>query len=105
MNRRDLEAMTKKELSLLARDANVAGRSTMTKAQIVDALAQVDSEPDENVTAEVVDDGLGISIPGISHEDRAEAKARREALAARLAAFVEASDPKRFLPLGVRRIM
>ena len=97
MNRRDLEALTKKDLSLLAREADVAGRSTMTKAELVEALADLeDSDPTDidtatpdSVDAEVVSEGLGISIPGISHEDRAEAKARREALAARLAGFVD----------------
>jgi 1-acyl-sn-glycerol-3-phosphate acyltransferase len=94
VSRHELEALTKKELSLLARDAEIAGRSTMTKAQLVEALAEpdttdIDAVPPDSVEAEVVSEGLGISIPGISHEDRAEAKARREALAARLAGFVD----------------
>jgi len=88
VRRHELEALTKKDLSVLARDAELAGRSSMTKAQLIEALA--DSDPTTNTTEpEVVTDTLGISIPGISHEDRAEARARREALAARLSAFVD----------------
>ena len=46
MKRRDLEDLTKKDLSLLAREADVAGRSTMTKDQLVEALA--DRDPKDN---------------------------------------------------------
>jgi hypothetical protein len=68
VNRQELEGLTKKDLSVLARDAEITGRSTMTKAQLVDALITSESEPAEAVEAEVVSDGLGIAIPGISHE-------------------------------------
>lgn len=89
MNRPGLEALTKKKLSLLARQVDLAGRSTMTKAQLIDALVDGDAEPKDKVEAEVVSEGPGISIPGISHEHRAEARARRDALTERLAAFVD----------------
>ncbi|MCL1594180.1 MAG: 1-acyl-sn-glycerol-3-phosphate acyltransferase [Actinomycetia bacterium] len=88
MKRSDLQAMTKKELLDIARSENLRGRSTMTKIQLVDALST-------NVDPEVVGDAAGedltgsINLPGISPEDRAEARARRTALNDRLARLVD----------------
>ena len=92
----DLEALTKQELLELARAANVRGRSSMTKAELVDALESIDAAPegpDEPEAGDHVDDdGLPpFVIPGISSEDRAEARARRAALSDRLATYVDPS--------------
>ncbi len=93
MKRIDLEALTKAELMILARDADVRGRSTMTKSELIDALAEdAAGETDSTTTISAIIDGIPpIALPGISPEDRAQAKARREALASRLAAFVDPS--------------
>ncbi len=77
-----LASMTKKELLEIARDRNLRGRSTMSKADLVEALAEREEPSDV--------EGLGgFTIPGIAPEDRAEARARRDALNARLSEFVD----------------
>lgn len=93
MKRIDLEALTKAELMMLARSAEIRGRSTMTKAELVDALVDDAAEESRATTAgSTVIDGIPpIVLPGISPQDRAQAKARREALADRLAARVDTS--------------
>ncbi|NHZ71116.1 MAG: hypothetical protein GWP18_05690 [Proteobacteria bacterium] len=91
MKRSDLQSMTKRELLDLARSENLRGRSSMTKAQLVDALCN-------NVEPEVVDDASdedligSINLPGISPEDRAEARARRSALNDRLRRLVDQEE-------------
>lgn len=83
----ELGSMTKKELVKIARERELRGRSTMSKAELVAALA--DSEDPSVLEAESVS-GLGdIAIPGIAPEDRTEAKARREALYLRLSEFID----------------
>jgi 1-acyl-sn-glycerol-3-phosphate acyltransferase len=93
MTRAELEALTKTALLDMARDASVVGRSAMSKADLVDALFDVlEHESPEHEDVSIVD-GIGpIQLPGISPEDRAEAKARRDALYARLAGFVDQSQ-------------
>lgn len=59
----------------------------MNKAELVRALAATST--DSGTTAEQAGDGTGIILPGISPEDRAHARRRREALHDRLAAFVD----------------
>ena len=49
MNKRELEALTKRDLSTLAREAEIVGRSSMTKAQLVEALTVGGSEPVEAI--------------------------------------------------------
>lgn len=90
MTRDELQALTKADLAALARSAEIVGRSRMSKADLVDAL--VEHAKEEAAAPEDVPDGIGpIQLPGISPEDRAEAKARRESLDARLAGFVDQS--------------
>ncbi|MCZ7534027.1 MAG: 1-acyl-sn-glycerol-3-phosphate acyltransferase [Acidimicrobiia bacterium] len=93
MKRTDLEALTKAELMTLARGAEIPGRSTMNKGELVDALAEEAAEDTKaHTTISTVVEGISpIVLPGISPEDRAQAKARREALTNRLAAFVNPS--------------
>ena len=91
MTRDELTAQTKAQLLGLARAADIRGRSTMTKAELVDALA-ADEPVDEAagaVVAEVAEGFSAIQIPGISSEDRAEARGRRQILNERLAALVD----------------
>ncbi|MEN8041024.1 MAG: 1-acyl-sn-glycerol-3-phosphate acyltransferase [Actinomycetota bacterium] len=87
MNRSELTALTKSELVAIARERDLAGRSTMTKAELIDALA----DPVSATEPSIVDhSGLGsFPIPGVAPEDRAESRARRQALHDRLKEFVD----------------
>lgn len=85
VNRDTLAAMTKAELVDLARAANLAGRSKMNKAELVDALAT--PIPGE-AEVPIEDAATLFPIPGVSEEDRAEARVRRAGLYARLAGLV-----------------
>jgi len=86
MNRDQFEAMSKRELLAEARERSIRGRSRMSKAELIEALADTSERPDTDP------DEIGpIHIPGISPEDRAEARARRSALAERLERFVDDS--------------
>lgn len=87
MNWEQLASMTKTELLEIARDRDLKGRSKMSKAALVDALAEPDEPP--HVSVPDVEEHTGITIPGIAPEDRAEARARREALNERLRGFVD----------------
>lgn len=59
----------------------------MSKSELIDALAD---DEDDGAEAEPDIDGLGsLELPGISPEDRAEARARRGALYDRLGRFVD----------------
>lgn len=100
MGRSELESMTKQELLAIARETALRGRSSMSKGQLVDALEETTEAPDDRAhrletsahASSVVIDGLPpVTLPGISSEDRAEARARRKALADRLQAFVDPS--------------
>ena len=86
MNRDTLAAMTKAELLDLARATIVPGRSKMNKAQLVEALA---AHAPDGVEAPIDDDATLFPIPGVSEEDRAEARVRRSGLYARLAGLVD----------------
>ncbi|MCL1601333.1 MAG: 1-acyl-sn-glycerol-3-phosphate acyltransferase [Actinomycetia bacterium] len=90
MTHEQLSSMTKSELIRIARDCDLRGRSSMTKAELISALDEQDaSETDEEPDRK----RLGaITIPGIAPEDRAEARERREILQERLREFV---DPNR----------
>ncbi len=89
MTRSELERLTKRELLDLARDREIVGRSTMNKAELIDALAGTGQTDDEAVPT---DDVLGsLQLPGISPEDRAEARTRRTVLNARLRQFTDVS--------------
>jgi 1-acyl-sn-glycerol-3-phosphate acyltransferase len=87
MTRDELTAQTKAQLLDLARAADIRGRSTMTKAELVDALAVDDAAG--NGVGEGAQGFSAIQIPGISSEDRAEARERRQILHERLAALVD----------------
>ncbi|MEN8114194.1 MAG: 1-acyl-sn-glycerol-3-phosphate acyltransferase [Actinomycetota bacterium] len=86
MNRDALTALTKAELLGLARDAEIRGRSKMRKDELIEALASNDGPVDH---IPVDEPGPMLSIPGVSPEDRAEARARREILTERLANLVD----------------
>jgi 1-acyl-sn-glycerol-3-phosphate acyltransferase/DNA-binding transcriptional ArsR family regulator len=87
VNSDHLSSLTKAELMEIARERDLRGRSTMTKAELIRAL-------DESGNDEDADDqdspGIGgITLPGIAPEDRAEARERRDALNERLKALVD----------------
>jgi 1-acyl-sn-glycerol-3-phosphate acyltransferase len=86
MNRDDLSLLKKTELLDRARATGLRGRSKMTKADLVEALIEIES--DENSSTEA-DAGPMIPIPGVSQEDRVEARARRTELYDRLADLVD----------------
>lgn len=100
-DRSALMALTKAELLAIARERDLAGRSNMSKAELVDALAEEpvaeDAGPaDRTDRHSSPEPGLGpIPLPGVSPEDRAEAKERRAALHDRLSRLV---DPRSRCP-------
>ena len=86
MNRDTLEAMTKADLVERARAVGLRGRSKMNKAELVEALAQ----PTEAAPIEAGPEAASMfQIPGISQDDRLEARVRRSALYERLARLVD----------------
>ena len=86
MNRDALEAMTKADLVERARAVGLRGRSKMNKAELVEALAQ----PTEAAPIEAEPGTASMfQIPGISQDDRLEARVRRSALYERLARLVD----------------
>ncbi len=95
----DLSTLTKRELLDLARTHEIVGRSRMSKSELIDALELETETPlnDEAPDVEEVDAGFdseafgSLPLPGISPEDRAEARARRAALDDRLSQFVDQS--------------
>ncbi len=91
MMRADLERLTKPELLDLARDRQIVGRSKMTKADLIEAL--MDRRTDDKSDGQKAPlDGIGaLHLPGVSQQDRAEAKTRRAALNERLGGFVDRS--------------
>jgi 1-acyl-sn-glycerol-3-phosphate acyltransferase len=87
VTRDPLTSMTKAQLMEIARERNLRGRSSMTKAELIVGLTE-SSPVDEATTSR--DIGFGsITIPGIAPEQRAEARARREVLNDRLREFVD----------------
>jgi 1-acyl-sn-glycerol-3-phosphate acyltransferase len=87
--------MTKAQLLDLARDARILGRSRMSKQELIDALENAESarhgrarSGDRPASATPPP----ISIPGISSEDRAEARHRRARLQDRLRAYVDKDE-------------
>ncbi len=86
MNYDQLSSLNKPELLDRARAVGLRGRSKMTKAELVEALVETESAED----APSEDDaGPMIPIPGVSQEDRVEARARRTDLYDRLADLVD----------------
>jgi 1-acyl-sn-glycerol-3-phosphate acyltransferase len=79
MNRDQLAGLTKRELLALATRSDLHGRSTMSKAELVDALTTADEA------------AAPAPIPGVSPADRIEARTRRTALNRRLALLVDRS--------------
>jgi 1-acyl-sn-glycerol-3-phosphate acyltransferase len=95
MTRSELDALTKAALLVLARERNIAGRSTMNKAALVDAILASDrtDEPASRPSpADVIDGFPPINLPGISPQDRARARERRDELNDRLAKLVDLSE-------------
>lgn len=102
MRRQNLEVLRKSELLELARRANIRGRSSMTKADLVEALVNAptpaSAAPNQKGSArsaaadERYGSGLPFNLPGVSPEDRAEASARRSALDERLRDYIDASE-------------
>jgi 1-acyl-sn-glycerol-3-phosphate acyltransferase len=86
MTRQQLAALTKAELLERARAIDVRGRSTMNKAQLVEAVYDAEHAGD----VPDADDAVPmIPIPGVSQEDRVEARARRTDLYGRLEDLVD----------------
>lgn len=90
----DFRSMTKAELLQHARAIDLRGRSSMTKAELLAALEETatagKAADRAGHKAIEIPEGLGsLSLPGISAEDRAEARQRRSALNDRLRAFVD----------------
>ncbi|MGI9528283.1 MAG: 1-acyl-sn-glycerol-3-phosphate acyltransferase [Acidimicrobiia bacterium] len=102
MRRQNLELLRKSELLELARRANIRGRSSMTKAELVEALVNTPTpasaapnrqgSTDSGTADERYGPGLPFSLPGVSPEDRAEASARRSALDERLRDYIDPSE-------------
>ena len=92
MTHESLAAMKKTELLDYARSLDLPGRSKMNKAQLVDALAREEAEASD--PANHVNDSVGaeLPVPGVSQDDRIEARTRRLQLYQRLTGFV---DPMR----------
>ena len=89
----DLSSLTKAELLELAREHSVQGRSTMNKAELVAALESLGTISDTiESPVETVPEAPLLAIPGVSAEERAEARERRSALYERLAGFVDGSQ-------------
>ena len=89
MTRAELESSTKRDLLDLARDRDIVGRSRMNKSELIDALLASDRTVDD--VSEQSDDLGSLQLPGISPEDRAEARVRRAALNERLSQFIDTS--------------
>ena len=81
MDRARLNSLTKAELLDLARERDVAGRSRMNKAALVEALA---ASPAPEGPPE-----RRLPLPGVPRDERIEASARRQALSDRLSALVD----------------
>jgi 1-acyl-sn-glycerol-3-phosphate acyltransferase len=91
------EDATRPELLAMAREAGIVGRSRMTKAELIAALDHTTSGRSATGTDETGPDADrdvldSFPLPGISAEDRAEARHRRSALQTRLATFVDTSE-------------
>jgi len=82
----ELAALTKAELLDQARAVDLRGRSKMNKAELIEALTSIDP-----VDGTIFEEDVAptIPIPGISQEDRIEARARRTDLYGRLAELVD----------------
>ena len=85
MSTPDLTVLTKRELLELARSMDIAGRSSMNKAELVAAIAAGDQKPMIEEPGAVP----SFPIPGIAKEDRVEARSRRRALDRRLSVLVD----------------
>jgi len=86
MNYDQLSLLKKTELLNRAREIGLRGRSKMTKAELIEALVEIESGEDASSMDEP---GPMIPIPGVSLEDRTEARLRRIDLYDRLADLVD----------------
>ena len=66
MRRETLAAMTKAQLLDYARSTNLRGRSSMNKAQLVDALVRDEGEAVEDANRADESAGPKLPIPGVS---------------------------------------
>ncbi len=89
MKHDELSSLTKTELLARARAVDLRGRSKMTKAELVEALAETERVEDPPLK---IEPGPMIPIPGVSQEDRVEARARRTDLYDRLAGLVDQDE-------------
>ncbi len=85
MRREDLRSLTVAELRKLAAAADIRGRSSMRKAELVDALVAAENATDASPGP------TGIILPGVSEEDRQNAHSRRDRLRHRLEQFTDSS--------------
>jgi len=88
MTREALAALTKADLLDRARTLDVHGRSSMNKEQLVEALFEIEG------AGQPANAGIptpAIPIPGVSQQDRFEARERRTDLYERLAGLVDQS--------------
>ena len=86
MNREALSSLKKAELLDQARAIGLRGRSKMTRAELIEALSETESDREAAPEEEI---GPMIPIPGVSQEARVEARARRTDLYDRLADLVD----------------
>lgn len=86
MTHEALAGMTKAELLDYARSIDLPGRSKMNKAQLVGALA---AEADAATASMDESSGTILPLPGVSREDRMEARTRRTRLYERLSRLVD----------------
>lgn len=90
----DHRDLTKAELMELARAASIRGRSTMTKGELLQALDALESATDtadEGPVDVIEPDAPVLTLPGVSAEERAEARERRNALYDRLGRMTDES--------------
>jgi 1-acyl-sn-glycerol-3-phosphate acyltransferase len=88
----DPAGLTKSELAREARRLGIPGRSRMTKAELITAISRERAAQRSGGDADELDVSPRtppISIPGISSEDRTEARERRAILHERLRAYVD----------------
>lgn len=84
MNAGDLTGLTRKELADIAASLEIRGRSSMRKAELIEAILESTPEPDT-----ATDFDRRLQIPGVGREDRIAARARRQVLDRRLSGLVD----------------
>jgi len=85
VNAGDLTGLTRNELADIAASLEIRGRSSMRKAELIEAILESTPEPDT-----ATDFDRRLQIPGVGREDRIAARARRQVLDRRLSGLVDA---------------